>query len=176
MIYPYFAFCRSHREKYGAAVITMVSGIVVQVTLSGSRHDRTAMDQQSSMLSLQDGGPQQGNAAVRPFVFATLPRALDVVAIRLSLPRQPYAVTQAEFARRFGFSTGALRDWEQGRRRPEAAARTLLLLIRHDSAGIEAAIRVASGWSDGRHETCGTADPLRTRATQQPQADANRHK
>jgi putative transcriptional regulator len=38
-------------------------------------------------------------------------------------------MSQTEFARRFGFSGSGVREWEQGRRRPEAAARTLLLVI-----------------------------------------------
>jgi len=32
-------------------------------------------------------------------------------------------------AHRFAFSPGAVREWEQGRRQPEAAARVLLLVI-----------------------------------------------
>jgi putative transcriptional regulator len=38
-------------------------------------------------------------------------------------------MSQTEFARRFGLSGSAVREWEQGRRQPEAAARTLLLVI-----------------------------------------------
>ncbi len=38
-------------------------------------------------------------------------------------------MSQARFARRFGFSPSAVREWEQGRRQPEAAARVLLLVI-----------------------------------------------
>jgi putative transcriptional regulator len=38
-------------------------------------------------------------------------------------------LSQAQFARRFGFSPSAVREWEQGRRQPEAAARVLLLVI-----------------------------------------------
>lgn len=38
-------------------------------------------------------------------------------------------LTQEAFATRFGFAVGAVRDWEQGRKKPEAATRTLLLVI-----------------------------------------------
>lgn len=76
--------------------------------------------------------------------MARLPKVVDVRAIRLALPRQRgVVVTQAEFARRFGFSPGAVRDWEQGRFRPEGATRVLLFLIAHDAAAVEAAIRAA---------------------------------
>ena len=66
-----------------------------------------------------------------------------MAAIRLALPRRPQPVTQDAFARRFGFSAAAVRDWEQGRRKPEGAARVLLFLIAHDAIGIEAAIQAA---------------------------------
>lgn len=53
-----------------------------------------------------------------------VPEAVDVAAIRKAL-----RLTQESFADRFGFSLGAIRDWEQGRRRPEASARILLKVI-----------------------------------------------
>jgi len=52
------------------------------------------------------------------------PASVDVRAIR-----ETTGMSQTQFARRFGFSASAVREWEQGRRRPEAAARTLLLVI-----------------------------------------------
>ena len=52
------------------------------------------------------------------------PAAVDVAAIRAKL-----GLTQEAFAARFGFSKGAVRDWEQGRKVPEASARILLKVI-----------------------------------------------
>jgi putative transcriptional regulator len=52
------------------------------------------------------------------------PAAVDVRAIRART-----GLSQPDFARRFGFTAAAVRDWEQGRRQPEAAARVLLLVI-----------------------------------------------
>lgn len=52
------------------------------------------------------------------------PAAVDVRAIRLRT-----GLSQVQFARRFGFTVSAIREWEQGRRQPEAAARVLLLII-----------------------------------------------
>lgn len=54
----------------------------------------------------------------------TPPAAVDVRAIR-----DRTGLSQPDFARRFGFTAAAVRDWEQGRRQPEAAARVLLLVI-----------------------------------------------
>lgn len=53
-----------------------------------------------------------------------VPDAVDVAAIRAKL-----GLTQEAFAARFGFSKGAVRDWEQGRKVPEASARILLKII-----------------------------------------------
>jgi putative transcriptional regulator len=46
---------------------------------------------------------------------------VDVKAIRERLGK-----SQAEFARMIGVSVATLRNWEQGRRRPEGPARALL--------------------------------------------------
>lgn len=53
-----------------------------------------------------------------------VPEVVDVRAMRRRLD-----LTQAAFADRFGFSLAAVRDWEQGRRRPERATRLLLKLV-----------------------------------------------
>jgi len=45
----------------------------------------------------------------------------DVKAIR-----QQYGLTQSKFAELLGISIATLRNWEQGRRRPEGPARILL--------------------------------------------------
>jgi putative transcriptional regulator len=52
------------------------------------------------------------------------PRSVDVAAIRARL-----GLTQKAFAACFGFYKGAVRDWEQGRKVPEASARILLEVI-----------------------------------------------
>lgn len=53
-----------------------------------------------------------------------VPQDVDVKAIRSRLK-----MTQAAFAEKFGFSQSSVKDWEQRRRRPEAAARVLLTVI-----------------------------------------------
>jgi putative transcriptional regulator len=53
-----------------------------------------------------------------------VPASVDVAAIRAKL-----GLTQEAFAALFGFSKGAVRDWEQGRKVPEASARILLKVI-----------------------------------------------
>lgn len=53
-------------------------------------------------------------------------------------------LTQAAFARRLHISAATLRDWEQGRRAPEGAARTLLGIVDADpKAALELLGKVA---------------------------------
>ena len=52
---------------------------------------------------------------------------VDVKAIR-----EASRMTQATFAETFRLKLGALRDWEQGRRRPDTGSITLLRMIEAD--------------------------------------------
>ena len=53
-----------------------------------------------------------------------IPETVDVKAIRASL-----GLSQAGFAARFGLSLHSLRNWEQGKRTPDPAARAYLKVI-----------------------------------------------
>ncbi|PWC89812.1 hypothetical protein TSH100_04015 [Azospirillum sp. TSH100] len=46
--------------------------------------------------------------------------------------RAKFNLTQRQFADRFGFPLGSLRDWEQGRYQPDPATQTLLFVIERD--------------------------------------------
>ncbi len=67
-----------------------------------------------------------------------VPDNVDVRAIRADL-----ALSQEAFAKRFGFSLAAVRDWEQQRRQPEQAARVLLLVIANEPAAVDRALAAA---------------------------------
>ena len=68
-----------------------------------------------------------------------IPERVDVKMIRAKLN-----LSQETFARRFGFSLAAVRDWEQYRRRPEQAARVLLLVIDHAPNVVDEALSVSA--------------------------------
>ena len=69
-------------------------------------------------------------AAVHHFPLALV----DVRAVRAVT-----GLSRAEFARRFALDPRALQDWEQGRRRPDRAARAYLTVIaRRPEAVVEA--------------------------------------
>ena len=60
---------------------------------------------------------------------------VDVRAIREGL-----GLKRPEFCRRFGLDVRAVQDWEQKRRRPDKAARSLLLVIKSSPAAVESAV------------------------------------
>jgi putative transcriptional regulator len=59
-----------------------------------------------------------------PGIRVHIPAEIDTKAIRAKLK-----MTQAQFAARHGFSTAAVRDWEQGRRVPDQGIRAFLKVI-----------------------------------------------
>ena len=53
----------------------------------------------------------------------------DPAAERISAVRKRLKLSRQKFADRFGLDIRAVQDWEQGRRRPDRAARVLLTVI-----------------------------------------------
>ncbi|MDH3595872.1 MAG: helix-turn-helix domain-containing protein [Rhodospirillales bacterium] len=72
---------------------------------------------------------------------AHVPERLDVKAIR-----QGTGLSQVKFAAQFGFSVDAVRNWEQGRRQPDVAARAFLMVIEREPDAVRRALSAnASG-------------------------------
>lgn len=67
-----------------------------------------------------------------------VPAEVDVRAIRKAL-----GLNQAAFAASYGFGLPRLRDWEQGRSRPDSAARAYLLVISRETEAVNRALRAA---------------------------------
>jgi putative transcriptional regulator len=67
-----------------------------------------------------------------------VPEAVDVAAIR-----KRTGLSRKKFADRFGLDARAIQDWEQGRRRPELAARAYLKVIEHNPEAVEKALQAA---------------------------------
>lgn len=66
------------------------------------------------------------------------PGAVDVRALRERL-----GVSRPAFAERFGLAVAAVRDWEQGLRRPDPAARVLLMVISRNPDVVAEAVAAA---------------------------------
>ena len=105
-------------------------GTVVQIMADGSTRlleDRTDYARLAAMTEEEI----EANAASDP---DNPPMTDDDLARMRRVPnpreiRRRLHLTQEQFAARFQVPLGTLRDWEQGARQPEAAARTLLRVI-----------------------------------------------
>jgi putative transcriptional regulator len=66
-----------------------------------------------------------------------VPEKVDVRAIRSRL-----GLTQEAFGLRYGFGK-RVRDWEQGRKHPDAATRAFLIVIAREPEAVSRALRAA---------------------------------
>jgi putative transcriptional regulator len=66
---------------------------------------------------------------------AHVPEEVDVAAIRKRL-----GLSQGEFAAQYGFKLDAVQNWEQGRRRPDGAARAFLRVIEREPEAVQRAL------------------------------------
>jgi putative transcriptional regulator len=64
-----------------------------------------------------------------------VPEKMDVKKIRTRL-----GLSQEAFAETYGFALSAVRDWEQGRRRPERSARILLKIVEKEPDAVTRAL------------------------------------
>jgi putative transcriptional regulator len=64
---------------------------------------------------------------------------VDVRKVRMKM-----GLSQAQFATKFGFPPATLRNWEQGRSRPDAPTRVLLAVIAKHPEAVEDVLRKAS--------------------------------
>jgi putative transcriptional regulator len=65
-----------------------------------------------------------------------VPEKVDVRRIRSRL-----GLSQEAFAETYGFALSAVRDWEQGRRRPERSARILLKIVEKEPLNLSSCRR-----------------------------------
>ncbi len=65
----------------------------------------------------------------------TVPLDIDVKAMRKSL-----GLSQAKFAKTYGFTAARVRDWEQGRSRPDGALRAYLMVIQKEPKAVKRAL------------------------------------
>lgn len=67
-------------------------------------------------------------------------RIVEVSEIDVAAIRRQLGLSQARFARRFGLAAATVRDWEQGRRRPDRTAVALLRVIAYAPETVERAL------------------------------------
>ncbi|MEA2906928.1 MAG: putative transcriptional regulator [Alphaproteobacteria bacterium] len=67
-----------------------------------------------------------------------VPHEVDVKALRRKL-----RLSQDAFAHRYGFTPARVRDWEQGRSKPDGAVRAYLLVIEREPEAVARALSAA---------------------------------
>ena len=104
-------------------------------TAKSTTHDWDRFDSmteaQRHAAALQDADTQP----LRPMDMQRLTRTPQVKIIRRAL-----GLSQEEFAARFSLPLGTLRDWEQNRKAPDAAARAYLVVIARNPTAVSEAL------------------------------------
>ena len=67
----------------------------------------------------------------------------DGMALHIQMIRNGLSLSQAQFAAQFHIPLATLKDWEQGRRQPEAAAWAYLQVIEGEPAAVRRALKAA---------------------------------
>ena len=95
-----------------------------------SRFDAmTEAERHAAALADPDAQP------IRPEDLALMPRVPQVKVIRRAL-----GLSQEDFATAYHIPIGTLRDWEQGRKEPDAAAKAYLRVIATEPEVVRAAL------------------------------------
>ena len=76
----------------------------------------------------------------QPWTDADLARARQAWGARLKITRLKLGMSQAAFAKAFGFALRALQDWEQGRAEPPQAIRCYLRVIEREPEAVMRAL------------------------------------
>ena len=97
---------------------------------------REPSEAEIEVMAAEDGGAWTEEDFAKAEWVAPPPSAAEIRALRVSL-----GLSQPQFARRFGFTLSALRQYEYGRRSPRGTATTLLHLVRVDPDGVARALR-----------------------------------
>jgi putative transcriptional regulator len=98
---------------------------------------KTSAAGQRLLVGLRDALAHSRGELSLPSYTVSVPERMDVAKLRHGL-----GLSQAAFARAFGLDVTALHAWEQGRRRPDRAARVLLAVIAKEP---EAVLRALAG-------------------------------
>jgi putative transcriptional regulator len=103
-----------------------------------SKHDWSRLD---AMTEAERHAAAMNDPDAKPLTpedFKRMKRTPQVKVIRRALD-----LSQEEFAERFRIPLGTVRDWEQGRKDPDAAARAYLIVIGRNPAAVSEALHPA---------------------------------
>ena len=87
------------------------------------------------MQGIKEAGAYLDGTADKRCYRVHVPVEVNVKRIRRRL-----GLSQEAFAETYGFALSAVRDWEQGRRRPERSARILLKIVEREPEAVTRAL------------------------------------
>jgi putative transcriptional regulator len=86
-------------------------------------------------------GAEQAVAFLKGKANGTRVTTVEFAAGNVRSIRRSLKLSQARFAREFGFTAATVRNWEQGRNEPDKAARILLAIIRRNPEVVRGAAK-----------------------------------
>jgi len=99
------------------------------------KHDWSRVD---AMTDEERHAAAMADPDARPMTEEEWARARPVP--RVSIIRRAFRLSQEEFAAQFHIPIGTLRDWEQGRKEPDAAAKAYLRVIASEPETVRKAL------------------------------------
>jgi putative transcriptional regulator len=112
-----------------------MSNDAIMKTSRRSKHDWSRFD---AMTAAEKHAAALDDPDAQPLTEEGMKRLRRTPQVRVI--RQALKLTQEEFSGRFGIPLGTLRDWEQGRKEPDAAARAYLVVIGRNPAAVSEAL------------------------------------
>ena len=103
-----------------------------------TKHDWSRVD---AMTEEQRNAAALADPDAQPLTDADMDRMKPTP--RLKIIRRALGLTQEEFAARYQIPLGTLRDWEQGAKEPDQAARAYLRAIAGDPVAVQRALHSA---------------------------------
>ena len=111
--------------------------------LKGTKRARRGRERQTVGESIVEG-LKQAIAWTRGENEDVRVTLVQVPEVDVRQVRAKMGLSQAQFATKFGFPPATLRNWEQGRSRPDAPTRVLLAVIAKHPEAVEDVLRKAS--------------------------------
>lgn len=108
------------------ALLELIDRITSAAAMSAEQRDRTFQQIVEDLRAAVAAAEQTAR-----LLAAHRTRSVNVGAMRRRL-----GLSQVEFARFFGFTLARIRDWEQGRSRPDGALRAYLIVIDHNPRAV----------------------------------------
>jgi putative transcriptional regulator len=118
--------------------------MVVRFVLDAANPPRLTPEQQARLDAMTDEELTQhavDDPDNPPLTEEELERG--VLGRRVRLARQATGLSQVEFAARFQIPVATLRDWEQGRRKPDATSLAYITVIEREPEAVERALKSA---------------------------------